>query len=50
MRKLKLHEVRILVVDEVDQVFQLGEQSEIELIMKRTSAIGTDLRFRHDAG
>lgn len=36
MRKLKLHEVRILVVDEVDQVFQLGEQSEIELIMKRT--------------
>lgn len=36
MRKLKLHQARQIVTDEVDQVFQLGEQSAVEQIMRST--------------
>lgn len=34
MRKLKLHQVRTIVTDEVDQVFQLGEQQVVERLLK----------------
>src|SRR5690606_26573142 len=33
LRKLKLHQTRIIVIDEFDQVFQLGEQSSVEELL-----------------
>jgi len=33
LRKLKLHQTRVIVTDEVDQVFQLGEQTTVERIL-----------------
>ncbi|GGA35664.1 DEAD/DEAH box helicase [Paenibacillus physcomitrellae] len=33
-RKLKLHETRMLVVDEVDQLFQLGGAGDVDQILK----------------
>src|SRR5690606_28092671 len=33
MRKLKLHQVRTIITDEVDQVFQLGEQQVVERLL-----------------
>jgi len=33
LRKLKLHQTRVIVVDEFDQVFQLGEQSAVETLL-----------------
>lgn len=35
-RKLKLHEVRMIIVDEVDQVFGLSSTSEVETILHNT--------------
>ncbi|WP_188530469.1 DEAD/DEAH box helicase [Paenibacillus abyssi] len=35
-RKLKLHETRTIVVDEVDQVFGLGSTSEVEEVLQST--------------
>ncbi|MDQ0090772.1 superfamily II DNA/RNA helicase [Paenibacillus anaericanus] len=36
LRKLKLHTVRTVVVDEVDQMFQLGGTTELEHILRGT--------------
>ncbi|WP_337099632.1 DEAD/DEAH box helicase [Paenibacillus sp. YIM B09110] len=36
LRKLKLHDVRYVVVDEADQVFHLGSTSEVEAILHAT--------------
>ncbi|GGH34196.1 DEAD/DEAH box helicase [Paenibacillus segetis] len=36
LRKLKLHTVRTVVVDEVDQMFQLGGTAELEHILRGT--------------
>jgi len=33
LRKLKLHETRVIVVDEFDQVFQLGDESAVETLL-----------------
>ncbi|ANS75601.1 DEAD/DEAH box helicase [Paenibacillus yonginensis] len=34
IRKLKLHETRMLVIDEVDQLFQLGGAGDVDQILK----------------
>ncbi|MNI06930.1 DEAD-box ATP-dependent RNA helicase CshA [compost metagenome] len=34
LRKLGLHHVKLAIVDEVDQVFELGSMNEVEAIMK----------------
>ncbi|WP_346010372.1 DEAD/DEAH box helicase [Paenibacillus sp. SYP-B3998] len=34
MRKITLHHVRMAIVDEVDQVFELGSMNEVEAILK----------------
>lgn len=34
MRKLSLHHVQLAIVDEVDQVFELGAMNEVEAILK----------------
>lgn len=34
MKKFSMHHVQTIIVDEVDQVFDLGSKSEVELIMK----------------
>ncbi|GAA0133303.1 DEAD/DEAH box helicase [Paenibacillus sp. YSY-4.3] len=36
LRKLKLHTVRMVVVDEVDQMFQLGGTADVEHILRGT--------------
>lgn len=36
LRKLKLHTVKMIVVDEVDQMFQLGGRAELEHILRGT--------------
>ncbi|MDQ0061169.1 DEAD/DEAH box helicase [Paenibacillus harenae] len=36
LRKLKLHDVRFVVVDEADQVFHLGSTSEVETLLHAT--------------
>lgn len=36
LRKLKLHTVKMVVVDEVDQMFQLGGRAELEHILRGT--------------
>ncbi|MBP1905659.1 superfamily II DNA/RNA helicase [Paenibacillus turicensis] len=36
LRKLKLHTVKMIVVDEVDQMFQLGGKAELEHILRGT--------------
>ncbi len=34
LNKLKLHEVKLMIIDEVDQVFQLSSTGEIEILCK----------------
>ncbi|UUZ89691.1 DEAD/DEAH box helicase [Paenibacillus sp. P25] len=34
LRKLKLHQIRTVVVDEVDQVFELGSMQDVEALFK----------------
>ncbi|MFD0695089.1 DEAD/DEAH box helicase [Paenibacillus sp. GCM10027628] len=36
MRKLTLHHVKLAIVDEVDQVFELGSMNEVEAVLKGT--------------
>lgn len=36
LRKLKLHDVRQVVIDEADQVFQLGSTKEVEVVLFAT--------------
>ncbi|AWB45839.1 DEAD/DEAH box helicase [Paenibacillus sp. CAA11] len=36
LRKLKLHTVKLVVIDEVDQLFQLGGSGDVEQILKGT--------------
>ncbi|MFC5447520.1 DEAD/DEAH box helicase [Paenibacillus aestuarii] len=36
LRKLTLHHVKLAVVDEVDQVFELGSMNEVEAVLKGT--------------
>lgn len=36
LRKLKVHQTKVVVTDEVDQVFQLGEHGAVEQILNRT--------------
>ncbi|WP_312029603.1 DEAD/DEAH box helicase [Paenibacillus sedimenti] len=36
MRKLTLHHLKMTVVDEVDQVFELGSMNEVEAVLKGT--------------
>ncbi|MEW9702901.1 DEAD/DEAH box helicase [Paenibacillus sp. SI8] len=36
LRKLSLHHVKIAIVDEVDQVFELGSMNEVDAVLKGT--------------
>ncbi|MFC4777031.1 DEAD/DEAH box helicase [Paenibacillus sp. GCM10023252] len=44
MRKIKLHDIKIAVVDETDQVFQLGSVREVEMLLKAMTG-GRQLAF-----